>query len=509
MMRIRGMRNVVLLVLLPMLSLLGGCQQDLYVKTHSGWIKGQWADDVKGGTRTFLGIPYATPPLGDLRFVAPEPVQHWSGVLQAAAFGPSCVQPAGALSATGDQSEDCLTLNVYAPADIPKDGVPVMVFIHGGAFVAGGSSQYDGKRFSEEGHAVVVTLNYRLGALGFADHPDIPGSGNAGLQDQQLALQWVKHNVAAFGGNPDNMTLFGESAGSASVCVHMVAPGSAGLVNRYIMESGTCIGGLQFLSDTQAQQISTQMGNDLCADADDTATCLREVDPNALVNWGADNGLFGAGWAPTVIAESSTIPAAPLQLILSGQYNPGAVILGTNRNEWGLFQSIGIAPAISTVAELSATIDAQFGPAAPYLKAEYLPPADELANLALIRLFTDSVFRCPARTLARVLSAQGVPVWLYSFDEGYAFHAMELPYVFGNPSPILAPTLVEPLRATVQDYWTQFAATGSPDSEAQPAWPNYDAISDQHMVLKAASAADAHLAKSACDLWDALLTPQG
>jgi para-nitrobenzyl esterase len=500
------MKTRIITTTLLMLTLLAvaGCHDDLYVRTHSGWIKGLWADNVKGGVRTFLGIPYAQAPVGELRFVAPQPVQRWNGLLKAEALGPSCVQRAGALAAAGEQSEDCLSLNVYAPANIPKGGMPVMVFIHGGAFIAGGSSQYNGQRLAEAGNVIVVTLNYRLGALGFFKHPEIAGSGNAALADQQLALRWVKDNIKAFGGNPENITLLGESAGSASVCVHMVAPGSQQLVNRFILQSGTCIGGLQFLGESQADALGVQLGNDLCADVADTAGCLRELDSTALVNWGASNGLFGAGWAPTVIAGSDTLPAPALQLFASGQYSAGEVIIGTNRNEWGLFQSIGLAPAVQTVAQLSALIDAQFGPAAALVKAHYLPPVDALANPELVRLYSDTVFRCPSRALARVLSAQGTPVWLYSFDEGLAFHAMELPYVFGNPSPVLAPVLVEPLRATVQDYWTGFAASGNPNRDGQPEWPAYDAVSDQHMVLKEVSAAGANLAQSACDFWSAL-----
>lgn len=491
------------LVVLVLLAL-GGCRYGLYVKTGSGWIKGQWADAETRLTRTFLGIPYAQPPVGEQRFAAPLPVQHWSGVLAAEQFGPSCVQRPGALAASGEQSEDCLSLNVYTPARVPRGGAPVMVFIHGGAFIAGGSNQYDGTRLSQEGNAVVVTLNYRLGALGFLRHPALPGSGNAALEDQQLALHWVKENIAAFGGDPDNITLFGESAGAASVCVHMVAPGSAGIAQRYILQSGTCSGGLALLNETQAEAISVSLEQQLCADAQDAAECLRSLDATALVNWGAGSGLFGAGWAPTVIAGSDTLPAPALQLFASGQYNAGATMIGTNRNEWGLFQSVGIASTVSTVAELAALIDQQFGPAAPYLKAEYLPAVDALANVELIRLYSDSVFRCPPRTLARVLSQQGIPVWLYSFDQLPALHAMELPYVFGNPSPVLAPTLVEPLRATVQDYWTAFASAGDPNQPDQPYWPGYDGATDQHMSLQEASAASAQLAQPACDLWDAL-----
>ena len=490
---------------------LAGCHEDLYVKVESGWLKGVWADDTKGNTRIFLGIPYATPPVGDLRFAPPQPAQRWPGLKRAEQFGPSCVQRQGALSAPGAQSEDCLTLNVYAPAQIPAGGAPVMVFIHGGAFIAGGSSQYNGRRLADTGNAVVVTLNYRLGALGFFSHPELDGgavpSGNAGLLDQQLALRWVKRNIRAFGGNPKQVTLFGQSAGSASVCVQMVAPGSRNLVQQFILESGVCTGGLQFLSQQQAQGISSAMAASLCPDAEDRIACLRELEPLQLMEWGATNTLFGAGWAPTVIAGSAVLPAPAQELIAAGQYNPGPVMIGTNLNEWGLFQSIGIAPPVSTVAQLSALIDSQFGPAAPALKAAYLPPVDALANLALIHLFTDSVFRCPSRAFARQIQRQGSPVWLYSFEEGYAFHAMELPYVFGNPSPVLAPVLVEPLRETVQAYWTAFAATGEPTAANQPFWPPYDEVSDQHMVLKAASDAGHHLAHPACDLWDALLNP--
>lgn len=500
-------------ILLLLLALaLGGCHENLYVHVKTGWLKGLWADDVQGGTRVFLGIPYARPPLGNLRFAAPQPAEPWHGVRDVVNFGASCVQRAGALAAPGAQSEDCLTLNVYAPGDIPRGGAPVMVFIHGGAFIAGGSSQYNGARLSAEGKAVVVTLNYRLGALGFmappaTDTSAFPVADNAGLRDQQLALRWVRENIHAFGGDANNVTLLGESAGSASTCVQIVAPGSAHLADKFILQSGVCTGGLSVWTLPQAQAVSAALSQSFCAEAGDALTCLREAEPLALMEWGANAGIFGAGWSPTIVPDSDVLPAAPAELIAAGQYNQGPLLVGTNKYEWGLFQAIGMSAPVTSVAQLAGFIDLQYGAAAPLLKAEYLPAGDAQANGALVRLLTDAVFRCPTRSFARQVQAQGSPVWLYSFDQGLAFHAMELPYVFGNPSALLAPVLVEPLRATVQGYWTAFAAHGDPNGVTAgnaPFWPQHDA-SDQHMVLRDPATAGVNLAQTSCDLWDALL----
>lgn len=492
--------------------LASGCHNELHVKVKSaGWITGKWADGEEGGARAFLGVPYAQPPVGELRFQPPQPAKRWHGVLEATDFGPSCMQNPGALSASGELSEDCLTLNVYSPESPDYGSLPVMVFIHGGAFVAGGSNQYDGWRLAEEYGAVVVTLNYRLGALGFLSHPEldqemmVPQSGNMGLKDQQLALKWVQQNIVAFGGDPDRVTLFGESAGAMSTCVHMVAPGSQQLASQFIMESAVCIGGLPVNTKAQSDAIAEAMLQTFCADASDRLACLRQVPAADLVAWGADAGIFGAGWSPTVVPESDILPAQPVQLFATGQYNMGPVIVGTNRNEWGLFQLIGAADSVADIAGFNQVVDATYpAPLADAIKVVYAPASDAEANTKLVELLTDQVFRCPARGFARLLQATGSNVWLYSFDHLPAFHAMELPYVFGNPSATLAPVLNESVRATVQGYWSGFAFNGTPNQDGLPEWPGYDAVADQNMSLAAVSSVQTGLAQTTCDFWGSL-----
>ena len=489
---------------------LGGCDWGLYVKVKTGgWVEGKRHEDTSGNARVFLGIPYAKAPVGELRFMPPVPVEKWGGLLKAKEFGPSCMQTPGALSAAGELSEDCLSLNVYTPNK--ADDAPVMVFIHGGAFVAGGSNQYDGWRLAQEYGAVVVTLNYRLGALGFLSHPELDlamgaaQSGNMGLKDQQLALQWVQDNISAFGGDAGNVTVFGESAGSMSTCIQMVAPGSQDLAHKFIMQSAVCVGGLPVNTKEQSDALGGALASAFCAEAEDTLACLQSAPADALVAWGADAGIFGAGWSPTIVPESDILPASPVALIASGQYNPGPIMVGTNVREWGLFQLIGSTAPVSSIAEFHAYIDATFpAPITGAIKALYDPVVDDLANLKLIELTTDQVFRCPTRAFARLTSSLGSNVWLYSFEQGAAYHAMELAYVFGNPSETLNPVLNEPTRETIQSYWSGFAAMGTPNQDGQPEWPAYDGLSDQQMILKEASEAGFGLAQSTCDFWDSL-----
>lgn len=484
------------------------------VRTSVGKVRGK----VVGNTREFLGIPYAQPPV---RFAPAQPVAPWTGVRDALAFGPVCPQPAGALSAPGPQSEDCLTLNVFTPLDAKKEkahrtGLPVMVFIHGGAFISGGSTQYDSQKLSEAGHVVVVTLNYRLGSLGFLSHPALDASrpanapsGNDALRDQQLALRWVQDNIGPFGGSADQVTIFGESAGSMSVCLQMVSPTAGDLGQQFIMESAACVGGLPVVSKASADALGTAMGNELCPGAADPIACLRAKPVSDLLGWRANAGISGAGWAPVYNPNDPLLPAKPAAIIASGNYNKGPFITGTNKNEWGLFQLAGLSPSITTIAQFQAAVSAQFGPLAPAVLQQYPVNSDAEANGVFITLMTDAVFRCPTRRLARLATAQGSQVHLYSFEEGLAYHAMEIPYVFGNPSPILAPMLIESLRSTVQSYWTSFAIDGDPNTTGQPTWPLYDSASDQHMTLKASSVVGAGLSQAQCNFWDyvATLTP--
>lgn len=488
-------------------------QHDTSVQlNHGGSVEGLWYEDEENGPREFLGIPYAQAPTGNLRFTPPQ-AASWEGSIDTQAFGPSCVQNPGALSAAGELSEDCLSLNVFTPAlDDGEKDIPVMVWIHGGAFIAGGSNQYDAINLAKDKNVIVVTMNYRLGALGFFSHPDIDTElgeeqGNLGLQDQQLALKWVNENIEAFGGDINNVTLFGESAGAMSVCTQMVAPNSQDYVNRFILQSGVCAGGgLPVIEKATVEAASTALANELCPEASDKIACLRDATPAAVMAWGSDNGLFANPWGATVIPNGPILPDSPQNLIASEQYNKGGVIIGTNANEWGLFQIIGAAPSVTTVDELSAYIDNEYPSIITGLiKNEYLPEDDALANAALSRLTTDVVFRCPARRMAALTQATGTDTWLYSFEQGLAFHAYEIPYVFNYVSAPLGIDPTESLTKDVmQDFWSSFAHTGNPNNDAQPTWSHYDSESNEHMIIKDEPISSTDLAKSACDMWDGI-----
>jgi para-nitrobenzyl esterase len=442
-----------------------------------GGLKGKAA----GTTCEYLGIPYGAPPTGALRFMPPQPAASWTTTRDATAFGPSCLQAGSALGAVGTTSEDCLSVNVYTPQAAPSHPLPVMVFIYGGAFTSGSSSLYDGAPMSEKGPVVVVSLNYRLGALGFLALPQIdsarPGapSGSDGIRDQQLALKWVKDNVATFHGDATNVTVFGESAGSASTCIHLVSPGSQGLANRYIMESGACVGKAAEL-DTQAQSYQTGQelassfclpgtdagassdgspGTDAGASSDgsaasdasppdeagvtsqplpaDVLTCLQAADPMQLMTWvppasapqtgvGALLGnLLGPPFNPTVEGPGGVLPDLPSNLIAKGSYNKDAAILaGTNKNEWGLFVDLATSPLLggSSSSPLNVTTAAQLDQgiekiygAAAAQVEAQYPATDATAPQVFIDLVTDYAFRCPTRALARATLAQGTKTY--------------------------------------------------------------------------------------------------
>ncbi|MBN2526499.1 MAG: carboxylesterase family protein [Deltaproteobacteria bacterium] len=477
-----------------------------YVKIRSGWLKGK----IVGDTTEFLGIPYAKPPVGNLRFAPPQPVKPWKGILEATEYGLACTQASNPGFPTPPNGEDCLLLNVFKPTDARTgDKLPVMVFIHGGAFIGGSGS--DMQQLSEVGDVIGVSMNYRLGALGFLAHPEIDAhrrrhvpSGNDGLRDQQLALKWVKKNIRAFGGDPNNVTIFGESAGSMSTCIQMVSPSAKNLANRFIMESASCVGimpgGFMVYNKEEVDVIGSALVDELCAGEADVMACLRALPAETLIAWGQNLGMFGPGWGPSYNPVDHFLPASPKDMIASGRYNKGEVIVGTNKNEWGIF----MPQPILSIDEFNTQVDMNFGPfgVADAIKSHYVVNSDFEANNVFIRLMSDRTFRCPARTLARAISEQGSTAYLYHFEEAPAFHAFELPYVFGAMDGF--PPNVESLQTTMQSYWTEFAETGDPNVSGQPVWAQYDIDSDNHMILKAVSEPGSNLAEDDCDFLNAL-----
>jgi para-nitrobenzyl esterase len=526
--------------------------------------QGALSGKLAGATCEYLGVPYAAPPTGSLRFAPPQPASGWSGTRDATSYGPSCFQASNVLGAgSTPPSEDCLSVNVFTPQGAPAQPLPVMVFIYGGAFTSGSSSLYDGQALSERGPVVVVTMNYRLGALGFLALPQLDSeragapSGSDGIRDQQLALKWVQDNVGLFHGDKNNVTVFGESAGSMSTCIHLVSPESQGLASRYIMESGACVGKAPLLnSKAQAYSIGQALAASICApnavaalgadagaligstvadaSADDLMKCLRAEDPMTLMTWAPPagfmssgvssllGGLLGPPFAPTVEGPGGVLPDMPANLIAAGKFNTKAQVLaGTNKNEWGLFVELaqlegGSAASmlnITSTAQLNAGIEQIFGSTQGAMVEAQYPSTDATAGQVFVDLVTDYAFRCPTRDLAQTTMAQGVSTYyLDSYEVGEAYHSFELVPLF-EPTGLTILGATDPSAGFKQEmlgYWAQFAATGNPNapSGAAPQWPGYTASGDMYMeLLDPTPMANANLRKAQCDFWDSFTAP--
>jgi para-nitrobenzyl esterase len=458
----------------------------LVVRTGKGLVRGV----EHGAAREFLGIPYAAPPVGALRWRPPEPTAGWHGIRDASKPGNVCAQT-GSI-ATGvpatSTAEDCLYLNVYTPPDAGRR-LPVMVWIHGGGFTGGAGSIYDGATLAVSGHVVVVTINYRLGPFGFLALPGSGGrtslSGAYGLQDQQAALQWVRRNARAFGGDPRNVTIFGESAGGASVCENMASPTAAGLFVHAIAESG-CF--LPSPGRPQADQHGTAFATALgCTNAATAAACLRGKPVTSLL--AAAGGELG-GWAPVV--GGPVLPLQPATAFLTGRYAHVPLLQGTNHDEGRFFVALGF-DALGhplTAAQYPAVLTGQFGAAnAAKIEAKYPLSAYPSPDVAYASVSTDSAFSCPALTADTFAARSGVYGYEFSDpnppnDFGITFsfplgaaHSTELQYVFGKiPFFDTTPPFTaaqSALSAQMMGYWARFAADGNPNGGGAPYWPAF------------------------------------
>ena len=489
-------------------------------------------------TRVFRGIPYAAAPVGDLRWKPPERAARWRGVRDATQFGNHCPQVAGAFG-QGSGAEDCLFLNVFAPGSRrghggDRDGEdrdhddfglrPVMVWIHGGALVTGESDDYDATRLVDQGDVIVVTINYRLGALGFLAHPALTAespdhaSGNYGLMDQQAALRWVRRNIVLFGGDPFRVTIFGESAGGLSVHTQLASPGSRGLFQRAIVQSGAYQLTQPSLATGEAAgtAFATRAG---CADQ--TAACLRGLSV-AQVLAGQPAGIGGA----TPVIDNKFLTQSVGAAFTSGQFNQVPIMEGANHDEWRLFVAItNLTTGPITAEGYPAAIQATLGvPAAavPLFVAQYPLASFPSPNLALSALGTDGIFDCNARFVEQKVS-QFVPTFAYEFSDPNApqrflppvsfpygaAHASEIQYVFDLPVTVPAPGLdadQQKLADAMVSYWTTFARTGQPSSRGVPRWTAFQTATDAMQSLvpprpqpETGFAADHH-----CAFWDSL-----
>ena len=496
----------------------GGTEAMLVVKTDKGSVQGT----LLGDTRAFLGIPYAAPPVGPLRWKSPQPAAAWTETRDATKKGVFCPQKGslGNMPMTGT-SEDCLTVNVWTPA-ASAPSTPVLVWIHGGGFVSGSGAAgtYDGAQLSAATGAVVITMNYRLGPLGWLAHsaltaedPAYPSSGMYGFEDQRAALAWVKANAAAFGGDPGNVTLFGESAGGIATCLHLFSPKSEGLFHRAIVQSGACTlrGSTQQIAEAQGNDFATALG---CTDATKTLECLRGKTPDeallALPGKVGEIGPDGAAWVPVI--DHVNIDDQPSALLAAGKFTKMPVILGSNRDEGVIFFSLGLS--VTSETDYTALMDGIFGGNGAAIVAKY--PASAYGGSLTQAASTavgDGFFSCPARRTARGLAAGGASVYFYHFtnapktllgDLG-SFHSAEVPFIFGNA--YLGISLDEEqqkLAATMQKYWFGLAKAGDPNTSGTPTWPKYDAAKDENVVLDLAITTQSGLKKDACDFWDGI-----
>jgi len=456
-------------------------ESDPVVGVTGGSIRGRLLPEGRGAV--FKGIPFAQPPVGDLRWREPMPVVAWAGVRDAAESGPPAAQASfGWNEKTAAASrEDCLYLDVWTPTGQSSARNPVMVWIHGGGNTGGSGGEdslYDGRALISHG-VVLVVIEYRLGIFGFFSHPELTresphhASGNYGILDQVAALQWVRGNIARFGGDPENVTIFGQSAGSMDVLALMASPLSRGLFHRAIAESGALS---RMMTQTlgEAEQAGARAAEGLQAPAQGGLPFMRSLPPGELLKIKPSfHSLCADGWV---------FPTPPVDVWSAGGESRVPLIIGSNAVEF---------PAGGSQEDLRNMIRQTFGALAPraldlYGLAENASPAapDPLYGNAADQLGSD-LFRCPAVIQGEWHAAAGNPVWEYQFDRAIpprprVAHSGDLPYVFGNlraegSQGGAFQDADRMLSATVQAYWTNFAKTGNPNGQGIPLWPGFDA----------------------------------
>jgi para-nitrobenzyl esterase len=493
----RNRESAIGAVLIAVLVFVAGCgsgsSSTTTVTTESGPVRGLHIGDVD----QFLGIPYAAAPVGERRWLPPQPYGEWPRVLEAFAYGSECTQPsAGAVAG----SEDCLFLNVFRPHQRSgRAPLPVMVWIHGGALTLLSGAFNDPPALLEGGNVIVVSMNYRLGALGFFAHPAIDAEGhrnaNYGLMDQQFALSWVQRNIAAFGGDPERVTIFGTSAGALSVYAHLTSPTAAGLFHHAIAQSGSYQGLVGYQTaivpiaeaEVAGEQLAQRVG---CA----TAACLRAV---PAVQLGADEP---SNSYP--IIDGTVITRKPEDAFASGAFNRVPVIAGTSHDDYRFVVAIDydFGPGPLTAAEYPAAVARmlELPPNDPFvatvLNRYPLSNYNGSAPIALGAAGTDRVFACPALSGDLAL-AQWTPTYAYEFNDEHApsffdrpvsfplgaYHSSETLYLLDTH--LLNAKQLRLSRAWIR-YWTTFAASGDPNSPGSPPWPRFDAATQPLQSMK-------------------------
>jgi para-nitrobenzyl esterase len=485
------------LVVLPLA--LFGAPTAPQVKTASGTVEGK----EDGAVKKFLGIPYGAPPVGDLRWKPPVPAAKWTDVRKATDFGSHCMQG----KVYGDMefrdpggSEDCLTLNVWVPAKHTGTKLPVMVWIYGGGFAAGTTSEarQDGTHLAQQG-VIVVSMNYRLGVFGFFVHPELTkesgrnAAGNYGLLDQTLALHWVHDNIAAFGGDPGNVTIFGESAGSFSVSAQMASPLAKGLFQKAIGESGGAFysGGLTFeprsvREEKDAKLVSAKLGVSTLAD-------LRAISAQKLLDAFAPPQSEGFDFGPDV--DGYLLPEPVPAIFAAGKQNDVPLLAGWNHDE-GSYE-VAFSPQKPTVDSLKATAQKEFGDKSAEFLRLYPSGTSEQAQRSTQDFAGDKFIAFSTWDWMESQAKTGKqPIYRFRFDLGPpadpkgpqlgAFHSAEIEYVFGqldSKAGVAWRADDRQLSEEMQKYWANFARSSDPNGPSLPKWPVYSAADGWPVML--------------------------
>ncbi|GAA4632912.1 carboxylesterase family protein [Actinoallomurus vinaceus] len=453
------------------------------MSTDKGAVEGAAVD----GIDRLLGIPYAAPPVGGLRWQPPAPAAKWSGVRSATGYGSRC--PQAATDSSVGMNEDCLYLNVYTPTKRTNRPLPVLFWIHGGGFMSGSGDLYDGSTIARTNNIVVVTINYRLGVLGFLDVPGLSerGGGNYGLLDQEAALRWTQRNIAAFGGDPSRVTIAGESAGGHSVCALLASPPAHGLFGGAIIQSGGCPSHTVAHATAKGETFAAAAG---CSDSATRATCLRAKSSSELLTAGKDFGGILTG--PLPVAGVPELSVAPDVAVRSGRFNNVPIVIGATRDE---VRQWALPFANATQVQYERAIRQEYGAHADEVLARYPYSAYESpyrATYALGAVWTDSsVFYglggCQYQSLAGRFATRQPRTFFYEFDDPHppvlgsmppgfdsgAPHASELAYLWPSAaSKSLTPAQQELSQAMVR-YWGAFVRNANPTAGGQADWPSY------------------------------------
>ena len=484
--------------------------EDPVAAVPGGSIRGRLTAD---GGAAFKGVPFARPPLGELRWREPQPVEPWEGLRDTSRFRAACTQLSEGwnLHDVTGSSEDCLYLNVATPEWPPKTRRPVLFWIHGGSNTAGSgeAAAFDRRTLVTRG-LVLVTVNYRLGALGFMAHPELVresphhASGNYGLLDQIAALRWVRDNIEKFGGDPASVTVAGESAGAFDIGLLMTSPLAKGLFERAIAESGAVACFRGSLTRARAEQIGQNLAAELKAPADDPIRYLRTVAPEevlraARVATGGDRGGLESsvdGWV---------LPKAPADVFMEGGSFPVPLLIGSNAQETG-----GPEEAAGLREKIRKTYGALAERALPMygLAGDGQGQTDPLYGPAGRQWSTDVEFRCPSAAETLWHSAAGNPTYEYEFEEPppgqpATAHASELNFLFGTwPAGVQPAPMDEKISGQMRAYWANFARTGDPNGEDLPPWPKFTVDKQAYLAFTATgAAAKLEMRRGFCELF--------